>query len=91
MNESQQDTFELLSAYCDQWSYDLTEVNDEDSDDPVFLVENNDVNVRLVIDETGDLDTLENPHLITSRGNDLADDVIEGVYELRDEAPEVRF
>ena len=84
MNASQKATHALLDAYCDQWDHEIESV-DDDADGEVFLIceYDTDTEVKLVIDDTGDLDTLEAEHLLSRKAREFADELIEGVYDLR--------
>jgi hypothetical protein len=86
MNELQQETFDLLEQYCSDNDYDCSET-DADVDGEAFTVtDNSGTSVDIYVDDTGDLETCESDHLLGWRARSLANEVIEGVYELRDES-----
>ena len=84
MNEMQKATFDLLEQYCGDNDYDLTETN-SDVDGEAFTITSY-VSVDIYIDDTGDLETCESDHLLGWKSRELANEVIEAVYGLRDES-----
>jgi hypothetical protein len=86
MNELQQATFDLLEQYCADCDYDLAETDSDVDGEAFTITDDSSVSVDIYIDDTGDLDTCEAEHLIGWRSRELANEVIEGVYELRDES-----
>jgi hypothetical protein len=86
MNELQQATYDLLEKYCGDNDYDCSETDVDVDGEGFSITDSSGVSVDIYIDDTGDLDTCEAEHLLGWRSRELANEVIEGVYELRDES-----